>query len=259
MTNNMRESEETYYGETDMEEVKLNLAAERRTQKGIAETYFEKTQDASFNQALTAKHILVIGGTGAGKTYWVTKLCERLNCFVFVNTQVEVEVENVCQVVTFTPEDLLEIIGEGYTKIEFIPSEDIDEAMEQLREIRRILFNLGEVMYPKRPPEEPTINFIIDEAQLYMPKMSRTDLDNIATRGRRWGVRGIFLTQRPQLLSSTAINLCEQQVIFLTGQYESKYFSGYKIPIEIHKEWLLKPYHFVMYDGRDITRYLPVK
>lgn len=194
-----------------------------------------------------------------GKTFWVTRLCQRLDSFIFVNTQEEVEVENICQAVTSTPEDILELIGEGYTRIEFIPSEDLDEAMEQLQEIRGILFALGERMYPKRPPEEPTMNFIIDEAQLYMPKMSRTDLDNIATRGRRWGVRGIFITQRPQLLSSTAINLCEQQIIFLTGQYESKYFSGYKIPIEQHKEWLLRQYHFVMYDGKVIKRCLPVK
>lgn len=60
----MRESEESYYGESDMEEIKLNMAAERRPVKGVAEAYFEKDAESSFNQALTAKHILVIGGTG---------------------------------------------------------------------------------------------------------------------------------------------------------------------------------------------------
>ena len=202
---------------------------------------------------------MVIGGTGTGKTFFVTRLCERLDTFIFVNTQEETEVESVCQVVTSEPEDIMELLGEGYTKIEFIPSEDLDEAMEQLSEIREILFNLGAALYPRKPPEDPTINYIIDESQLYMPKMSRTDLDNIATRGRRWGVRGIFLTQRPQLLSSTAINLCSQQVIFLTGQYESKYFSGYKIPIEPHMQWLERDYHFILWDGRVVKECLPVR
>ena len=62
----MRKSEETYYGEVDPAEVKLNMATERRPVKGVAEAYFEKDATSTFNQALTAKHILVIGGTGSG-------------------------------------------------------------------------------------------------------------------------------------------------------------------------------------------------
>lgn len=290
------------------EDIRLQMAGERRPREGLAERYFATEEgkksvrihgsregypaEVAFDAALDAKHILVIGGTGAGKTYFVTRLCERLNTFIFVNTQEETEVENICQVVTSEPDDIMELLSEGYTKIEFIPSEDLDEAMQQLSDIRLILFNLGGALYPRKSPEEPTINFIIDEAQLYAPKMSRTDLDNIGTRGRRWGVRGIFLTQRPQLLSSTLINLCEQQIIFRTGQYEGKYFSGYKIPIEgqciclkcgkvirtgkcgIGKcpfcgspehtfkdfdSWLDRQYHFLLWDGHEMQECLPVE
>ncbi|MCK4499451.1 DUF87 domain-containing protein [Candidatus Babeliales bacterium] len=257
---NMSESERTYYGTDDPQERKIQMYGERRPRKGVAEKYLETTTITA-EEAMVAldsvKHNLIIGTTGSGKTYFVAKLTQKFNTFIFVNTQEEEDVEAICQAVTSTPADILDLFGRGYTKIEFVPSENAEEAVEQLEEIRQILFNLGASLYPKRRPDDPSMNYIIDEGQLYAPKMARTDLDNIGTRGRRWGVRGIFLTQRPQLFSSTLINMCELQLIFRTGQYEAKYFNGYKIPVEAHKEWLDKEFHSILWDGRVMKRVLP--
>ena len=287
----LTESQTTYYGEMDPLELRRQIRAEQTAPKKVVH------KPDCMEYALTGKHILVIGGTGSGKTYFVTRMCERLESYIFVNPQEEVEVEDICQAVTSEPEDILELFGEGITKIEFIPAEDPEEATDQIQEIRLFLFDLGAVINPKGT-DRPYINIIVDEAQIFAPKAKRTDIDNIATRGRRYGVRGIFLTQRPQLLSSTVINLCERQIIFRTGQYESKYFSSYNIPIDgqyicrncghvqtvtrkptyscprcgidptkesaevwlflDHNAWLDKRYHSLLWDGRTIRQCTPV-
>jgi DNA helicase HerA-like ATPase len=103
------------------------------------------------------------------------------------------------------------------------------------------------------------LNFILDEAQSYAWKGSREDVDVFATRGRRYGIRSWFLTQRPQNISSTIINNAQNQIIFRTGPYETPYFKSYRIPIEEEQEWLKKKYHYILYDGFRVYRCYPIK
>jgi hypothetical protein len=209
-------------------------------------------------RVLKGKHCLVIGATGTGKTWWMTKVAKRyLHRFIFVNTNLEEKVEEVCTVQYDEPVDVLNGLLDGEIRIEFIPSDDVNEALEQLEELRLALFKLAVEI--DISSGEWWLNFIIDEAQTYAWKGTHGKVEHFATKGRRYGIRSWFITQRPQNLNSTIINNVDNQIVFLTGLYEDPYFKNYKIPIEEERQWLEKKYHYVLYDGFRIYRCYPIK
>lgn len=209
-------------------------------------------------RVLRGRHCLVIGATGTGKTWWMSKVARRyLHRFIFVNPNLEEVVENICTAHYDDPSEVLEGLLNGENKIEFIPSEDTKIALEQLEELRLGLFEIAAEL--DIPSGTWWLNFILDEAQTYAWKGSREDVEVFATRGRRYGIRSWFLTQRPQNVSSTIVNNVQSQIIFRTGPYETPYFKSYRIPIEEEQDWLRKPFNYVLYDGFQVWRCKPVK
>ena len=209
-------------------------------------------------KVLRGKHVLVIGATGTGKTWWMSKVADRyLHRFVFVNPNLEEVVESICTVHYYEPSDVLDGLLNGEIRIEFIPAEDTDTSLKQLEELRVGLFEIASELDVTSGTW--WLNFILDEAQTYAWKGSREDVDVFARRGRRYGIRSWFLTQRPQNISSTIINNVQNQIIFRTGPYETPYFKSYKIPIEEEMTWLMKPYHYILYDGFVTQRCNPVR
>lgn len=209
-------------------------------------------------KVLRGRHCLVIGATGTGKTWWMSKVARRyLHRFIFVNPNMEEVVENICTSHYYSPMGVLEGLLDGEIRVEFIPAEDIKTALEQLKELRIGLFEMASEL--DIPSSTWWLNFILDEAQTYAWKGSREDVDVFATRGRRYGIRSWFLTQRPQNISSTIVNNVESQIIFRTGPYETPYFKSYKIPIEDKGEWLKKKYHYILYDGFEVQECSPIK
>ena len=209
-------------------------------------------------RVLRGKHCLIIGATGTGKTWWMAKVAKRyLHRFIFVNPNLEEVVDNICTVQYTEPSDVLTGLLDGEIRIEFIPDEDTNIALEQLEELRLGVFEIAAEI--NMPSGTWWLNMIIDEAQSYAWKGSRSDVDVFATRGRRYGIRSWFLTQRPQNISSTIINNCQNQVIFRTGPYETPYFKGYRIPIEGEAEWLKKKFYYILYDGFIVYRCRPIK
>ena len=208
-------------------------------------------------RVLRGKHCLIIGATGTGKTWWMAQVAKRyLHRFIFVNPNLEEVVENICTAHYSEPSEVLTGLLDGETRIEFIPPEDTNEALDQLEELRLGIFEIAAEL--EISSGTWWLNFILDEAQSYAWKGSRSDVDVFATRGRRYGVRSWFLTQRPQNISSTIINNVQNQIIFRTGPYEVPYFKGYKIPIEDRMDWLKKPYHYLLYDGFDVYECRPI-
>ena len=164
---------------------------------------------------------------------------------------------NICTAHYDAPNDILDGLLDGEIRIEFIPAEDTKESLIQLKELRIGLFEIAAEL--NIPSGAWWLNFILDEGQSYAWKNSRSDVDVFATRGRRYGIRSWFLTQRPQNISSTIINNVQNQIIFRTGPYETPYFKTYRIPIEDEQEWLKKGYHYILYDGFEAYRCNPMK
>lgn len=239
----MRDIEDTYYGSNEREALKDMMSPSRIKTNCVM-------------KVLAGRHVLVIGGSGSGKTFWMTKVCDFLPTYIFINPQIEQVVDKITQVVTENENEVIELLENGYRRIQFIPSEDDMQGIEQLKTIRLDLWEVAKNMNIK--DGQFWMNFISDESQIYAWKGSRNDLDNFARRGRRYGIKSWFLTQRPQNLSSGIINNVTHQVIFKSGAYESMYFKNYKIPIEQEKEWIDKPYHYVVYDGSVMQRCTPI-
>jgi DNA helicase HerA-like ATPase len=208
-------------------------------------------------RALEGKHCLIIGATGTGKTWWIAEVAKRhFHRFIFVNPNMEEVVETICTTQCTEPEEVLSELLANERKIEFRPDEDTAVALRQLKELRLGLFEIAEDIDAHSGVW--WLEFILDEAQTYAWKGSRQDVDVFATRGRRYGIRSWFVTQRPQNISSTICNNVENQIIFRTGPYETPYFKNYRIPIEGQSEWLQKKYHYVLYDGFDVSRCDPI-
>ena len=212
-------------------------------------------------QALSGRHILIIGTTGSGKTYAAAYMLDFLDAFVFVNTQRELEVTQKCQVSLDDPSELQEAMEEGYRGIEFVPSMDKDVAREEVQVLREQIFEIGETMKEKAHVLElPTwITVFLDEAQVYAPLMTHKDGEIFWNQGRGFGIRGVAISRQPQEISKDIVNNVEYELIFRLGHYALPYFTRFKIPIEQYQEWTDKTHHFLLYDKISLTRCLPIR
>ena len=207
-------------------------------------------------KVLSGKHVLVVGDTGSGKTYWMASVCKFLPSYVFVNPQEEDIVDTITQVVTEDPGDVIHLLEEGYRKIQFIPSEDDLEGVDQLKTIRLDLWSVAREMHIK--DGQWWLSMIIDEAQIYAWLGSRTDIQNFARRGRRYGVKSFFLSQAPQDLCKPIVNNCDYTVMFELGTFAEPYYQRFHIPIDEERDWLAQKHHFVVWDKKSMIRCPPV-
>ena len=81
-------------------------------------------------------------------------------------------------------------------------------------------------------------------------------VERISTGGMRFGIRGVFLSQRPANISNTLMTQSNNMIIFFCNM-ESQYFKSYSIPIEDILS-LIKfngKYSFCTYDFKKIKDY----
>ena len=220
-----------------------------------------KTIHPCISQAMSGRHILLIGSTGSGKTFAASYMARFMDAFIFINTQEELSASRECQIQLEDPEDLQEAFEEGYRGIEYVPSLDRDTAIEEVEVIREQLFEIGSEMKGDNPVLElPTwITVFLDETQVYAPIMTHKDAENFWNRGRGYGIRGVAISRQPQELSKDVVNNCEFELIFMLGHYSLPYFQRFKIPIEEHQAWINQKWHFLLYDKRQIFECEPIK
>ena len=239
----MRESQETYYGGQEPKEAMREM--------------YRPEKVNCVRKVLSGKHILIVGSTGKGKTYFAAHLCKFLPSFIFVNPQMEEIVDKITQVVTEDENEVIKLLEEGYRRIQFIPSEDDLEGVEQLKTIRLDLWEVARDMNIKDGMW--WMHIFIDECQSYAWLGSRNDLQNFARRGRRYGIKSIFLSQAPQDLAKAVVNNCQYTVLFELGNFAIPYYQRFHIPVEEEKEWLARKYHFLVWDNEVMWRCEPVE
>jgi hypothetical protein len=200
-------------------------------------------------------HGFITGKTGCGKTYFSAHIAKQcFPRFIFVNSQYEREVTHVCNSHTSTVDGVMEALYYKRNRIEFIPALQPEKALVQFRQLREYLFRVGRDLNT----QEPWIVLICDESDIYAPKGAFSDLNACFQRGRRYGLKCLAISQRPQLVSSTLLNQCSWQVIFISGGYSAPYFNEYKIPYQEHIQWLSQPYNYILFNGVEATEYSPV-
>jgi len=211
------------------------------------------------------KHVAIVGITGSGKTIYATKLfTEQPTLCIFINTNSEVYPEHKCQVVIHDLEGFYKAWNEfSAHKIVYSPTENEDITQKDVEDLIKLLFAIGKTINAKK--QEPTIwcHLFIDEIQEYSAKMKRsTVIDRVFKRGRRYGIVGIAISQRPAEISHTILVNCSSHVIFMVSEYETEYFRNYGIPITEDSEawnWIQKRYHYVIFKEGKIEKHEPIR
>lgn len=221
------------------------------------------------------KHHFICGITGSGKTtYAIWEYKHIQNRAIFFNSQYERRVELASSHVVSDGEGFIEAWEDGGKKICYTPHEDQKKATEQLINIKRILFALGKEIN-KNVIEHEIIfcHLFIDEIQDFSNKDSPNhEVDAIFKQGRRNGVVGIAVSQRPAEVSHTLLVNCSTHIIFRLSSYERGYFDRYKIPIFAEPEYFnhinqgwgkgknpKDRYHFLVFDLVELTKAEPIK
>lgn len=213
----------------------------------------------------TDERTVICGGTGSGKTTFATWMFKNVGALaVFYNTQLEVRVEQAGTALVYNMNGFRKAYNKGYRKIVFNPNEDDEIAEKELESLIELLFKLGyEINKDAKDTPKPFCYLFIDEIQEYSSKTSKNQVvDRVWKRGRRYGIVGIAISQRPADVSHTILTQSRQHIIFRLGQYEKGYFDTYKIPIfkdSEYAEWLERDYHFLVYDQRTLEKYPPVE
>jgi energy-coupling factor transporter ATP-binding protein EcfA2 len=222
----------------------INQMASELRQQHIAAEKAHMKWDCE-QKILMGRHVLVLGTTGSGKTYFAAYYAFiHYDRFIFVNTQLEEVVTKVTQVTCRTPDEIFDALEDGYKRIEFVPTLNRDEAKEQLSNIRMRLFEIGRKM--GLPEGEFWITILIDEIQDFAEKQKESDVNNYFRRGRYNRVRVWGLTLKPQDISGTVLSQTEFQIIFISGNFQQQYFRGHHIPYDDWLPWLDRDYHYVL-------------
>lgn len=173
-------------------------------------------------------HSTVIGITRSGKTYATKQTLSKVKEGVlFFNTQLESMPTNFIRVNGSDNIDVIKRALNAGRKLNYIPSQDSDIRGKELIYIVDSLYSRG---------NEKKIYFVVDEVHLY-EKESLKKLIQIATTGLRFGIYGIWISQRPANIDNTLMTQSNQFIIFKTNM-ESGYFDRYGIPADKIKTML---------------------
>ena len=206
-------------------------------------------------------HICIFGATSSGKTYFAANMFQNMNNYnIFVNTQYEPVIIQSGAIVVNSVDELCTALEEKHNNIVYNP--EYDDPVQQREEVAKIidvLFGLGKIINSSGD-RLIWCHLYIDEVHLFSSKKSPyARIDRIATQGKRHGVVGVFISQRPALVSQTLITQSDLQVIFRCNSYEIPYFERYGYPISDYQDWLNKDYHFIVDDGKTIIKMRPIK
>lgn len=222
----------------------INEKATEIRQLDIAANKVRMTWDCE-QKLLMARHVLVLGSTGSGKTYFAIHYAfDYYPCFIFVNSSLEEEVTKLTQITCHTPEEVFDALEDGNRRIEYIPPMDREVAKEELTVIRQRLFEIGSAM--NLPEGEFWVTILIDEIQDYAEKRKESEVNNFFRRGRHNRVRVWGMTLQGQDISTTVLTQTEYQVIFISNNWQIDYYNHHHMPYESWLPWLRKEYHYVL-------------
>lgn len=189
-------------------------------------------------------HSTVIGITRSGKTYATKKsLANVKEGVLFFNTQLEQMPNTFIKVSNNDSMAVIKKAIEKGRKINYLPSIDSEIRQKELVYIIQCLYTRNSTK---------KLYLVIDEVHLY-EKEALKSLVQVATTGIRFGIHGIWISQRPANVDNTLMSQSNQFIIFKTNM-ESQYFDRYGIPSDIIKQKLEKAgeYSYCTYDFMNV-------
>jgi len=201
------------------------------------------------------RHRFICGITGSGKTTYAVKIFNRARGLrIFINTQYEKMIDESTSFVVNSYKELITALeGKDIEDLKLVYDPPTDEEMfTDVEKLRDILFSVGKIM----AGEERRIwcYLFVDEVHRFGENLNRW-----FTQGMRYGIVCVAISQRPADTSHTILTQAQDHVIFKCSTYEAPYFQKYRIPYEEFSDWLDKNYHYVVFDGRDVKKFIPIK
>lgn len=196
-----------------------------------------------------AGHEFVCGRTGSGKSVYAVKrgLAHAGPC-LYIDPQEQDDLparwprtgsQNMIS-------QILSLARRG--GVVYVPDRRLKEAQREIRGLIGCLF--------AGRPWSPPLLLIVDEAQVFAPEGGAdSPLTWIALRGRRWGVQGLFVSQRPAEVDKSVVTQCARHVVFQTA-FEGPYFQRYGLPADDIRSRLSPPtpdHSYVVWDGVALT------
>lgn len=189
------------------------------------------------------EHTTVLGLTRHGKTYALKKtLSQAKEGVFFFNTQLETMPSNFVEASGDNSWEQIDYLLQQGKKVNFLPDTDKERRQKQLKIIIKNLYD----------GSKRSVRFVVDEAHLFK-KDSLAMVQEIATTGLRFGIKGVFISQRGALMDNTLISQSNKYVFFYMGQHDREYFKNYGFPMEdIQQRIGGEKYLFCTYDNKKI-------
>lgn len=189
------------------------------------------------------EHTTVLGLTRHGKTYALKKTLSHVKEGVFFfNTQLETMPPDFVEASGANSFEQIDRLLQEGRKVNFLPDTDRDKRQTQLKVIIKKLYD----------GQKRDIRFVVDEAHLFK-KDALAMVQEIATTGLRFGIKGVFISQRGALLDNTLISQSNNYIFFYLNPTDVKYFKEYGFPMEDIQEKIGgEKYIFCTYDNKNI-------
>lgn len=176
-------------------------------------------------------NISVVGQPGTGKTTFCGKLYMKTGT-VFINTQHE-------EAAKYFPG--IPVVFDGRSALAAAMGGQKTVWNAEPWEIRKWLLDL--YLTQRKAKELIPITVYVDEAHLVAPRGSfrfpdsgEFTIENIigvvCTTHRRWNLRFIWITQRPQLMDPSVYNTCRYHIFFTLDDRDIAYFRDLRIEVE---------------------------
>lgn len=192
---------------------------------------------------LNEGHTVVLGMTRHGKTFATMHTFKRVKEGVlFFNVQHE---EVPKEYVRATKNDSFDMIDKALKqgmKINYLPDTDLPTMQNEIAYLIQKLYD----------GTKRNIYLIIDECHL-MKKGALEQVQRVATTGLRFGIKGVFCSQRGALIDNTLISQSTLYIAFYNNQQDQNYWRQYGFPIdELMGRINGEKYYFCTYDGKEI-------
>jgi hypothetical protein len=212
--------------------------------KGILPKMKVKEVESIFTEH--KEHSTVLGITRHGKTYATIKSLSRMKneAVFFYNTQHEkVGKEWTTVDPRYNEWSQVEYLLSKNKKVNWLPSTKIPDMHKEIEYIVDQLYN-GEMR---------NVRIAFDEVHLFRKK-ALEQIQRVATTGLRWGMRGVFISQRPAKVDNTLYTQSTNHVIFALGSADYQYLHGQGFPIDdLQQKVQGEKYVFVNFNQKEVS------
>ena len=208
------------------------------------------------------EHTFIAGATGSGKTYYSKLLIEnrKIPYLIYFNSGFDIRIEQACDFVVTDIRQLIKILKkEPDVAICYNPMGIREEDTKKLEEVQSLVFKIGKELNRNRIKQ--WLIFCIDEIQIYDSKQRPNSIvESLYTRGRRYGIVMVGISQRPALVSHTVLTQSREHIYFRFPDYEKPYTKKYfGEDIDEYWDWLNQEYHYIKITDGQIRKFKPVR